>query len=85
LAPLRYALPMDPSCIPSCVYEFCVVVQGIRPLMWRRLLGRSAMPLVTIHTMASATALGNASTRAFVESPVNQVISKRFCTRQQMQ
>jgi hypothetical protein len=85
LVPLWYALPMDPSYIPSCVYQFRVVVQGISPLNGRRRLVRGDMPLATLHTMARATALGNASTRAFVESPVNQVISKRFCTRQQMQ
>jgi hypothetical protein len=53
-----------PSCIRSCLSQFRVVVQGISPLIWRRLLGRSDMPLVTIHMMASATALGNASARA---------------------
>jgi hypothetical protein len=58
-----------------------VAVQGISPLMWRRLLGRSAMPLVTIHTMASATALGDASARALWNL---RLIGKRFCTRQQM-
>jgi len=55
---------MDPSCIPSCVYQFRVVVQGISPLIWRQCLVGGDMPLVTIHTMARATALGNASARA---------------------
>ena len=64
LVPLLYALPMDPSCIPSCVYQFCVVVQGISPLIWRRRLVHSDMPLATLHTLTSATALGNASARA---------------------
>jgi len=41
-----------------------MVVQGISSLISRRLLVRSDMPLVTIHTMARATALGNASARA---------------------
>jgi hypothetical protein len=76
---------MDPSYIASCVYQFRVVVEGTSPLNWRRRLVRSDMPLATFHIRASATALGNASARALVESPVNQVISKRFCTRQQMQ
>jgi hypothetical protein len=43
------------------------------------------MPLATIHTLASATVLRNTSARAFVEAQVNQVISKRFYKRQQMQ
>jgi hypothetical protein len=64
VVPLRCAPPLDPSCIPSCGSQFRVVVQGISPLMWCRLLVRSDMPLVTIHTMASATALENASARA---------------------
>jgi hypothetical protein len=55
---------MDPSYTPSCVSQFRMVVQGISPLNWRRLLGRSDTPLVTIHTVASATARGNASARA---------------------
>jgi len=76
---------MDPSYIPSCVYQFRVVVQGISSLNWLRLLVRSDMPLATLHIRASATALGNASARALVECPVNQVIGKRFCKRQQMQ
>ena len=40
---------MDPSCIPPCVYQFRVVVQGISPLIWRRLLIRSDMSLATLH------------------------------------
>jgi hypothetical protein len=85
LVPLLYALPMDPSCIPSCVYQFCVVVQGISPLIWRRRLVHSDMPLATLHTLTSATALGKRISTGFVESTVHQVISKRFCERQQMQ
>jgi hypothetical protein len=85
LVPLWYALPMDPSYIPSCDSQFCVVVQGISSLIWRRLLVRSDMPLVTIHTMARATALGECISTGFVDSPVHQVIGKRFCERQQMQ
>jgi hypothetical protein len=45
----RYAPPMDPSSIPPCVYQFRVVVQGISPLTWRRLLVRNAMSLATLH------------------------------------
>ena len=41
---------MDPSYIPPCVYQFRVVVQGISPLIWRRLLVRSDMSLATLHT-----------------------------------
>jgi Plasmid pRiA4b ORF-3-like protein len=40
---------MDPSSIPPCVYQFRVVVQGISPLIWRRLLIRSDMALATLH------------------------------------
>jgi hypothetical protein len=39
---------MDPSYIPPCVYQFRVVLQGISPLIWRRLLVRSAMSLATL-------------------------------------
>jgi Plasmid pRiA4b ORF-3-like protein len=49
LAPMLYAPPMDPSCIPPCVYQFRVVVQGISPLIWRRLLVRSDMCLAARH------------------------------------
>jgi hypothetical protein len=49
LVALRYALSMDPSYIPPCVYQFRVVVQGISPLIWRRLLVRSDMSLATLH------------------------------------
>jgi hypothetical protein len=41
---------MDPSCIPPYVYQFRVVVRGISPLIWRRLLVRSDMSLATLHT-----------------------------------
>jgi len=41
---------MDRSCIPPCIYQFRVVVQGISPLIWRRLLVRSDMSLATLHT-----------------------------------
>jgi Plasmid pRiA4b ORF-3-like protein len=40
---------MDSSSIPPCVYQFRVVVQGISPLIWRRLVVRSDMPLATFH------------------------------------
>jgi Plasmid pRiA4b ORF-3-like protein len=40
---------MDPSYIPPCVYQFRVVVQGISPLIWRRLRIRSDMSLATLH------------------------------------
>jgi hypothetical protein len=40
---------MDPSYIPPCVYQFRVVVQGVSPLIWRRLLVRSDMSLATLH------------------------------------
>jgi Plasmid pRiA4b ORF-3-like protein len=49
LVPLRYAPPTDPSCVPPCVYQFRVVVQGVSPLIWRRLLVRSDMSLATLH------------------------------------
>jgi hypothetical protein len=40
---------MDPSYILPCVYQFRVVVQGVSPLVWRRLLVRSDMSLATLH------------------------------------
>jgi len=40
---------MEPSSIPPHVYQFRVVVQGISPLIWRRLLVRSDMSLATLH------------------------------------
>lgn len=46
---LRYALPMDPSCSLPNVYQFRIVVQGISPLIWRRLLIRSDASLATLH------------------------------------
>jgi Plasmid pRiA4b ORF-3-like protein len=41
---------MEPSSIPPSVYQFRVVLQGISPLIWRRLLIRSDMSLATLHT-----------------------------------
>jgi hypothetical protein len=41
---------MDPLCSLPNVYQFRVVVQGISPLIWRRLLIRSDMSLATLHT-----------------------------------
>jgi Plasmid pRiA4b ORF-3-like protein len=46
---LRYALPMELSCIPSNIYQFRVVVQGISPLIWRRFFICSDMSLATLH------------------------------------
>jgi hypothetical protein len=40
---------MDPSYLPPCVYQFRAVVQGVSPLIWRRLLIRSDMSLATLH------------------------------------
>ena len=40
---------MEPSYIPPSVYQFRVVLQGISPLIWRRLLLRSDMSLATLH------------------------------------
>jgi Plasmid pRiA4b ORF-3-like protein len=40
---------MDSSYIPPCVYQFRVVLQGVSPLIWRRLLVRSDMSLATLH------------------------------------
>jgi Plasmid pRiA4b ORF-3-like protein len=49
LVPLRYAPPMEPSYIPPSVYQFRVVLQGISPLIWRRLRIRSDLSLATFH------------------------------------
>jgi hypothetical protein len=40
---------MEPSCIPPHIYRFRVVVQGISPLIWRRLLIRSELSLANPH------------------------------------
>jgi Plasmid pRiA4b ORF-3-like protein len=40
---------MEPSSIPPHVYQFRVVLRGISPLIWRRLLIRSDMSLATLH------------------------------------
>lgn len=40
---------MAPSSIPPHVYQFRVVLQGISPLIWRRLLLRSDMSLAILH------------------------------------
>ena len=42
---------MDPSYILPCVYQFRVVVQGISPLIWRRLLVCNDMSLATLHAV----------------------------------
>jgi Plasmid pRiA4b ORF-3-like protein len=49
LVPLRYAPLMEPLYIPPSVYQFRVVLQGISPLIWRRLLIPSDMSLATLH------------------------------------
>ena len=41
---------MEYAFTPPNVYQFRVVVQGISPLMWRRILIRSDMSLATLHT-----------------------------------
>jgi Plasmid pRiA4b ORF-3-like protein len=40
---------MEPSYSPPSVYQFRVVLQGISPLIWRRLLIRSDMSLAALH------------------------------------
>jgi hypothetical protein len=40
---------MEPSSIPPSVYQYRVVLQGISPLIWRRLLIHSDMSLATLH------------------------------------
>jgi Plasmid pRiA4b ORF-3-like protein len=40
---------MESLSIPPSVYQFRVVLQGISPLIWRRLLIRSDMSLATLH------------------------------------
>jgi Plasmid pRiA4b ORF-3-like protein len=49
LVPLRYPPPMAHALAPPHVYQFRVVMQGISPLIWRRLLFRSDMSLATLH------------------------------------
>jgi Plasmid pRiA4b ORF-3-like protein len=49
LVPLRYAPAMEPSYIPPSVYQFRMVLQGISPLIWRRLRIRSDLSLATFH------------------------------------
>ena len=40
---------MEQAITPPHIYQFRVVVQGISPLIWRRLLVRSDMSLATLH------------------------------------
>jgi hypothetical protein len=40
---------MEPTLTPLNIYQFRVVVQGISPLIWHRLLIRSDMSLATLH------------------------------------
>ncbi len=40
---------MEPSLLPSTIYQFRVVVQGISPLIWRRICLCSDMSLATLH------------------------------------
>jgi Plasmid pRiA4b ORF-3-like protein len=40
---------MEHAITPPSVYQFRVVLQGISPLIWRRLLIRSDMSLATLH------------------------------------
>ena len=40
---------MQPLCSLPNAYQFRVVVQGISPLIWRRLLIRSDTSLATLH------------------------------------
>jgi hypothetical protein len=47
--PLRYAPPMEHAITPPNVYQFRVVLQGISPFIWRRLLIPSDMSLATLH------------------------------------
>jgi Plasmid pRiA4b ORF-3-like protein len=49
LAPLRYVLSMEYVCSPPTVYQFRIVVQGISPLIWRRIPIRNDMSLATLH------------------------------------
>jgi Plasmid pRiA4b ORF-3-like protein len=49
LVPLRYAPPLEPSSIALSVYQFGIVLQGISPLIWRRLLSRSDISRATLH------------------------------------
>jgi hypothetical protein len=49
LASLRYPPPMEHAFTAPHVYQFRVVVQGISPLIWRRLLIRSDTSLATLH------------------------------------
>src|SRR6266850_3503660 len=45
---------MEPSSIPPHVYQFRVVLQGISPLIWRRLLIRGDMSLATCSGLQTA-------------------------------
>jgi hypothetical protein len=58
LAPLRYALPMEYVFTPPNVYQFRVVVQGISPLIWRRLLLSSDVSLATLHATFRSSSPG---------------------------
>jgi hypothetical protein len=57
---------MEQVCIPLNVYQFRVAVQGISPLIWRRLLVRSDMSLATLYaTLQTAFAWSDMHLHAF--------------------
>ncbi len=73
-----------------CVYQFKVVLRGVSPMIWRRLLLRSDHTIADLH-YAIQIAIGERwrneemIATGFVESAVNQIVSKRFAKKQQMQ
>jgi Plasmid pRiA4b ORF-3-like protein len=66
-----------PDFLPAIIYQLKVALRGISPLIWRRLLVRADTSLADLHHIFQH-AMG------FVESTVNQVVSKRFVKKQQM-
>jgi Plasmid pRiA4b ORF-3-like protein len=50
---------MQPSCNLLHAYQFRMVVQGISPLIWRRLLIRSDMSLATLHAVLQIVFAGS--------------------------
>jgi Plasmid pRiA4b ORF-3-like protein len=55
------------------IYRLRVVLNGVSPLVWRRFLVSSKTQLADLHQILQ------------LESTVNQVVSKRFAKKQQMQ
>ena len=67
------------------IYQLKLVLRGISPMVWRRLLVHADTSLATWSTYGERYRNGETISSAFVESTVNRVISKRMVKKQSMQ